>query len=397
MKTALPRRVYVKAAHRSPIGKFGGNLSHLSAPQLAGITLGAFLERAQSPKDKIDLLYLGHARQAGAGPNPARQATIYSGLSEKVPAITVNQACASGITAVIEAAKTLCLGRAQNIIAGGVESMSNTPYLLMKARWGYRMGAEKIVDGMHQDGFFCPMSERLMGATVEDFIVPEFKISRAEQDQFALTSQQKAEEAWKSGEFLEEVLPMPNKPKGEAGLNHDEHRRADATIDQLQKLSPVFNPKNGTITAGNSSGITDGAAFLHLTTEAAHSDLAELLDWEITALDPKHMGLGPIQATKNLLERNALKVSDIDYFELNEAFAAQALACQRALAIPDDRLNVRGGAIALGHPIGCTGSRIICTLLHTLKSRGGKLGIATLCVSGGMGVAALFCAKEAKV
>jgi acetyl-CoA C-acetyltransferase len=390
MRTQLPKRVYIRAAHRSPIGKFGGALSHLNASQLAGVTLKAFLLKAQTPKEKINFVYMGQARQAGAGPNPARQATILAGLPESVPAQTVNQACASGMMAIIEATQSLTLGRAQHIIAGGVESMSNTPYYLMKARWGYRMGPDKVVDGMHQDGFFCPMSDRLMGATVEDFLVPEFLISRDEQDRFSLASQIKAEKAWTMGTFKDEVLPMPEGPKGALPISNDEHRRGDTTLDKLSKLSPVFDEKKGTITAGNSSGITDGAAFLHLTTEESRDNLSEIIDWEVVALDPRRMGLGPVESTLKLLSRNGLKVGDVASFELNEAFAGQVLACQKTLKIPENKLNPKGGAIALGHPIGCTGARITTTLVHTLKAQSGAFGIATLCVSGGMGVALLI-------
>lgn len=390
LKTSLPKSVYIQSAHRSPIGKFGGALAHLSASQLAAATLKASLQKSKTPIDEIDFVYMGHARQAGAGPNPARQATLFAGLSEKIPAITVNQACASGLTALIEGTKSIALGRAKNIISGGVESMSNTPYFLMKARWGYRMGPDKLVDGMHQDGFFCPMADRLMGATVEDFLVPEFKISREEQDQYALESQQKADRAWAQKFFASELVTMPEGPKGAAPLADDEHRRGDTSLEKLQKLPPVFNSKTGTITAGNSSGITDGAAFIQISDQKNSGTLAEILDWEITALDPKRMGLGPVDSISVLLKRNHLTTADIQAFEINEAFAAQAIACQRILKILPEKINPLGGAIAIGHPIGCTGARITTTLVHQLSGKSGALGVASLCVSGGMGVALLI-------
>jgi acetyl-CoA C-acetyltransferase len=249
------------------------------------------------------------------------------------------------------------------------------------------MGHGEISDGMRKDGFFCPMSQMLMGETVEKFLVPEFQISREEQDHFALLSQQKAARAWEQGFFSEEVLEIPSQGKF-PGLKTDEHLRAESTLESLQRLAPVFQD-DGTISAGNSSGITDGAAFLNVSTKKDSHTLAQVMDYEMIALAPTHMGLGPVQATQNLLARHGLKVSDLEVVELNEAFAAQAIACQRTLKIPESKLNPRGGAIAIGHPIGCTGTRITVTLLHQLKGKQGALGVATLCVSGGMGVSLL--------
>jgi acetyl-CoA C-acetyltransferase len=390
-RSAFPRPVFIGAATRTPIGKFGGSLKRFSAPELASLALQQALQRAPEAKAP-DGVILGHARQAGTGPNPARQATIFSGLPEQVPAMTVNLACASGLMSVITAAERIALGRAQSIWAGGVESMSNTPYLLSDARWGQRLGHAKILDGMVKDGFHCPMADMLMGETVERFIAQELGVSREEQDAFALASQKKAELAWKSGAFAAETFEIPAEGK-HPGLQEDEHRKGDATLAGLAKLAPVFDPKMGTITAGNSSGITDGAAFVHVSSERNGHTMAELLDFEVIALDPRRMGLGPITAVQNLLSRHQLEISQIEAIELNEAFAAQVIACQRALEISPAQLNPRGGAIALGHPIGATGTRILVTLLHTLQGIGraqsGALGIATLCVSGGHGVAVL--------
>lgn len=390
-KSIFPRPIYLNAAFRSPIGKFGGTLKRLTAPELAAATLKGAMSRV-SGLAPIDGVILGHARQAGAGPNPARQAVIFSGLPETVPAVTVNQACASGITAMIQAAEKIALGKAQSIWAGGVESMSNTPYFLMNTRWGERMGNSEITDGMHKDGFFCPMSQMLMGQTVETYLAGELGISRKEQDEYALRSQKRAAEAWKAGKFAAEILPIPadaKNPDKFPGLSEDEHMRSDTTLEKLAKLPAVFNAKSGTITAGNSSGITDGAAFVHVSSLQSANALAEFLDYETVALDPRRMGLGPVQAVKNLLSRHGLKVQDLEAVELNEAFAAQVLACQKELKIPEEKLNLKGGAIALGHPIGATGARITTTLLHLLKGKPGALGIATLCVSGGHGVAIL--------
>ncbi len=384
----FPQPVYLGASVRSPIGKFGGSLKRFTAPALATLTLKQCIERAGG-RAEADWVFLGHARQAGAGPNPARQATLGAGMPETVPAITVNQACASGLTAVFSGVEKILLGRAQRIFSGGVESMSNTPYYLMDARWGQRLGHGKLIDGMTQDGFFCPMSAMVMGETVERFIAAERKITRQAQDAYALLSQQRAESAWTSGAFRPEVFEIAPEGKN-AGLAEDEHRRGSTTLETLAKLSPVFDSKNGTITAGNSSGITDGSAFLCLTAEKQSFSEGEILGMETIALDPKRMGLGPVAAVRNLLGRDRLQVKDIEAFEINEAFAAQVIACQQDLEIPMDKLNAWGGSIAIGHPIGASGARVLVTLLNRLCGKPGALGVASLCVSGGQGVALLM-------
>lgn len=385
-RSVFPKPIYIGASVRTPIGKFGGSLKRFTAPELATIALKASVQK--SGLNTADFVFLGHARQAGAGPNPARQATVNSGLGEKIPAITVNQACASGLAAIINAAEKISLGKAQNIFAGGTESMSNTPYFLMNGRWGTKMGNMEITDGMRKDGFFCPMSQLLMGETVEKILVPEFQISRKEQDALALLSQKNADAAWKRGDYLRELCEMPGDAKSPA-LKEDEHRRGDSTEADLAKLSPTFD-KAGTITAGNSSGITDGAAFTLVSSLKNSASQAEILDYEVISLDPKRMGLGPVEATQNLLKRQALQTDDIEAYELNEAFAAQVIACQRTLNIPEQKVNAWGGAIALGHPIGCTGTRITVTLLNRLSGKNGALGLTTLCVSGGQGVSLLL-------
>ena len=393
LQSAFPKPIYLGASTRTPIGKFGGSLKRFAAGDLAALALKETIrrvalhdgeERAMHP----DWVFLGHARQAGARPNPARQATIFSGLSETIPAITFNQACASGLASIISAAEKIALRKATSVYAGGVESMSNTPYFLMQGRWGLRMGNTEVVDGMSQDGFFCPMANMLMGATVDQYLAKDLKISRQEQDEYALESQKRAENAWKNGYFNAETFEVLGDAKN-PGLKEDEHRRPQTTLESLMKLPPVFDSVAGTVTAGNASGITDGAAFLQVSDERMKSSELEFIDYECIALDPKKMGLGPIEATQRLLHRQGLKIQDLEAVEINEAFAAQVIACNRALQIDSQKLNVRGGSIALGHPIGATGARILVTLSNVLKGKTGALGIATLCVSGGQGVAVL--------
>ncbi len=394
MKSAFPKPIYLGASTRSPIGKFGGSLKRFSAPAIASLTLKEALGRVKKLSgdviaQKTDFVFMGHARQAGCGPNPARQATVFSGLSENIPALTLNQACASGMAAIFYAAEKIALGRAENICAGGVESMSNTPYFLMDARWGTKLGHGTVVDGMYKDGFHCPMADMVMGETVENFVAKKRGISRKDQDAWALLSQQRAAAAWASSAFKAETFEIPAEGK-KPGLNTDEHARADTSVDSLAKLPPVFDVKNGTITAGNASGIADGAAFLHVSSSRHPHAEVELVDFECVALDPSSMGLGPIPAIQNLLKRQGLGVKDVDFFEINEAFAAMILAAESDLKLERERLNVRGGAIALGHPIGASAARIVVSLTHILKTKPGSIGVAAACVSGGMGVAALL-------
>lgn len=377
------RRVFINAAYRSPIGKFGGALKKLTAAQLAAHILQKSVEK--SGLSNPDLVIMGHGRQAGAGPNTARQATIFSGLSEKIPAWTINHACASGMSAIVHGVEKLLLARAENLWVGGVESMSNTPYLLPTARWGQKLGNQKVLDAMYHDGFHCPMADMLMGETVERFIASERKISRKEQDEWALRSHQRASDAWKKNLFQDEVLPVEHKL---ATLEKDEAYREDSSLDALAKLPPVFL-ENGSLSAGNSSAIVDGASWLWISSQNKNA-IAEILDYEVTALDPKLMGLGPVQSVQNILNRNKLSIDEIAAVEINEAFAAQMLACQADLKIPAEKLNARGGAIALGHPIGATGARIVTTLAHRIKGQRDNLGIASLCISGGQGLSVLL-------
>jgi acetyl-CoA C-acetyltransferase len=376
--------VFVNAAFRSPIGKFGGALKALSAPKLAALTLKEAILKTQM--SKADAVLMGHARQAGAGPNTARQALIFAGLSESIPAWTINHACASGMSAVAQGMDKILLNKARNLWVGGVESMSNTPYLVPTARWGTKLGHQKIVDAMYQDGFHCPMADMLMGETVEKFIAQERKISRQRQDEWSHRSHSKALEAIQKGFFKDEILSIQHE---KTSLAQDEAVRADISLEGLSKLEAVFT-KDGTVSAGNSSSITDGAAWLWLSQEKTETTLCELLDYEVTALDPRKMGLGPVQSIQNLLKKNNLNVDDITRFEINEAFAAQVLACKDDLKIADDKLNLNGGAIALGHPIGATGARILVSLIHQLKNQKGAYGVASLCVSGGQGFSILL-------
>ena len=389
------KNVYIAGAVRTPIGRFGGTLASWSAADLGVAAAKESLRRAGVKPDQIDESIWGCARQAGGGPNVGRQITFRAGVPETKPAFTVNQACGSGLKAIILASQEIMLGRADAVLAGGTESMSRVPYFAEGARWGMRMGNVQLVDGMYRDGFSDPLSGLVMGETAEN-LARQYEISRAEQDEFALRSQQRAQAAIESGRFDDEVTPLDIEGrKGEkTSFNRDEHYRAGTTLHDLAKLPPVFS-KDGTVTAGNSSGITDGAAALVVLSEDAikssgATPQARIVDYEITGVAPEIMGIGPVPAVRALLARQQLTIEQIDLIELNEAFAAQVIACDRELHFPAERLNANGGAIALGHPIGCTGVRITTTLLYEMQKREAKLGLATLCVSGGMGLALLL-------
>jgi acetyl-CoA C-acetyltransferase len=389
------RDVVVTHALRTPIGKFLGAFTELSAADLGASVVRDLLGRARLDPARVDELVFGNARQAGGGPNVARQVSVRAGIPESVPAWTVNMACGSGLKSIVLAADAIRLGRADVVVAGGAESMSGLPFLLPRMRTGYRLGHAPVVDAMYKDGFACPLSDMLMGETAEK-LARDLGITRDEQDAFALESQRKAAAAIAAKRYDAELSPVtvPGK-KGDVVVSADEHVRPDATLESMRKLPPVFDAKTGTVSAGNSSGITDGAAAALVMAAETASELGLApLAWVGEAaqvgVDPRIMGIGPVPAVRLLEEQNSLGVSDYDLIELNEAFAAQVLACDRELRLPGERLNVNGGAIALGHPIGCTGARIVATLLHELSRRGGTNALATLCISGGMGLAVAF-------
>jgi len=383
--------VYILSAVRTPIGKFGGSLASCTAVDMGEVAARAAMERAAVRPDQIEETIFGNARQAGGGPNPARQISIRSGVPQEVPAFTVNKACASGMKAIALAYQSILMSDSSCILAGGTESMSRLPYYLDGARWGYRLGHQELVDGMYRDGFFCPLAQMVMGETAE-VLAEQYKISREEQDEFALASQTRAARAISAGRFDMEIVPVTIQgKKGPSIFSRDEHPFADASIEKLAKLPPVFS-QTGTITAGNSSGITDGAAAMVIASEYFVKQnnlkpLARIAGMSSAGVDPRTMGIGPVPALQKLEDKHNLRLHDFGLVELNEAFAAQVLACNRVLNLNRDRLNVNGGAIALGHPIGCTGTRITVTLLHEMLKRNTKRGVATLCVSGGMGMA----------
>jgi len=388
------RPVFVLSAVRTPIGRFGGSLASMSAADLGEVVAKAAVERSGLPPAAMDETIFGHSRQAGGGPNTARQVSHRAGIPDSVPAYTVNKACASSLKALTLGALSIAAGENEAVLVGGTECMSATPYLLPRARFGYRMGHSEIVDAMYRDGFLCPLCGQLMGETAEN-LVREYGILRVEQDAYAAESQRRASEAISSGRFADEIAPVTvTGRKGESVVEKDEHPRRDTTAEALAKLPPVFDPESGTVHAGNSSGITDGAAALVLASEeetkgAGVEPLARVVAWTSAGVEPERMGIGPVPALRALLAKQKLTLPDVDLIELNEAFAAQVIACARELPLDMSRVNVNGGAIALGHPIGATGARITTTLLHEMKKRSAKRGIATLCVSGGMGMAVL--------
>src|SRR5213082_4327167 len=385
------REVFILSAVRTPIGKFGGALASQTAADMGVVAVKAALERAGVAAEQVQETIFGNARQAGGGPNVARQISIRSGVPKEVPAYTVNMSCASGMRSMALGFEQIAQGILDCVLAGGTESMSRLPYYLDGARWGLRLGHQELVDGMYRDGFFCPMANMVMGETAE-VLAEQYKISREEQDEFALRSQQRAQAALEACRFQNEIAPVVIEgKKGATTFAKDEHPFLGATLEKMAKLQPVFS-KTGTITAGNSSGITDGAAAMVLASEdLVKKDhlkpLARILAVSSAGVDPRIMGIGPVPALGKLEQKHQLRLADFDLIELNEAFAAQVLACNRELHFDHSKLNVNGGAIALGHPIGCSGTRITVTLLHEMLKRKAGRGVATLCVSGGMGMA----------
>ena len=389
----FPTDVVIVSAARTPIGKYGGSFRDVHPAELGAVAARAAVERAGLQPHDVDEVLIGHGRQAGSGPNPARQVGHRTSIPHTAPAYTINKACASGLQAIVSGAQSIMFGESEVVLAGGIESMSRMPYLIdaIDARWGHRMGNFTLVDAMYRDGFQCPLSNLIMGETAE-VLARQYGISRAESDCFALESQRKAAAAIAAGHFAREIAAVT---VGNAVIDRDEHPRGDTTIESLRKLPPVFGDvdgRRGIITAGSSSGITDGGAAIVLTSaDVARArglrPRARILGWASAGVDPRIMGIGPVPAIQKLREQTGLALDDFDLVELNEAFAAQVLAVLKDAPISSDRLNVNGGAIALGHPIGCTGTRIVVTLLHELERRGARKGLATLCVSGGMGMA----------
>ena len=402
------REVVILGAARTPIGRYGGAFKDIHPAELGAVAARAAMERAGVPVDEIDEVIMGHGRQAGSGPNSARQVAHRAGIPVRAPAQTINKACASGMQAIAAAAQSILLGESDCVLAGGIESMSRMPYLIdsVDARWGHRMGNFQLVDAMYRDGFQDPLSGLIMGETAE-VLARQYGITREQSDQFALESQQKTEAAQKAGYFKREIAPVtvsgPDGGRRTATavpgtaviVDTDEHPRHGSTLEALARLPLSFakvEGHEGIITAGSSSGITDGGAALVIASDKWAADrgldpLARITGWASAGVDPRLMGIGPVPAIQKLHERSGLDMSCFDLVEINEAFAAQVLAVLKDVDIPRDKLNVNGGAIALGHPIGCTGARIVVTLLYEMTRRDVAGGLATLCVSGGMGMA----------
>jgi acetyl-CoA C-acetyltransferase len=382
----------ILSACRTPIGSFGGALKALSASDLGAIVIREAIARAGVNPAEIGDVIIGCVLQAGAGMNVARQAAIKAGVPVEVPAETVNRVCGSGLQAVVHAVEAVKAGYVDLIVAGGTESMSNAPYLLNGARWGHRMGDGQAIDSMLQEGLTCAIEGCHMGITAEE-IVKRFEVSRADQDTFAAESQRRAEVAVNSGVFDREIVAVevPGRKGATERVTRDEYPRPGTTVEKLAALKPAF-AKDGSVTAGNSSGINDGAAALVIATEKkaqaiGRKPLARILSYCTTGVAPRIMGMGPVEAMRKAVERAGLKLDQLDLIELNEAFASQSIAVVRELGLDPSRVNVHGGALALGHPIGASGARILTTLVHSLQARGGGRGAASLCIGGGMGTA----------
>ena len=382
----------IVAGVRTAIGTYGGGLADIPAAQLGAVCIRAALDRADLKPNQVNEVIMGNVLQAGQGMNPARQASINAGLPVQVPATTINKVCGSGLKSVMLAAQSIKLGEADIIVAGGMESMSRAPYVLEKARFGYRMGDSQLIDEMIRDGLWDAFENCHMGVTAEN-VCADYHLTREELDQFALESQQRAVHAIESGTFRDEIVPVevPGK-KGPTIFDRDQQPRAETTAEALAKLRPAFKPQGGMVTAGNSSGLNDGAAAVIVTSrqkaeQLGLKPLASIRSYASAGVEPRVMGMGPVPSTRFALEKAGLKLSDIDLVEANEAFAAQSVAVGKELGFDRARLNVNGGAIALGHPIGASGTRILVTLLYEMQRRQSHYGLATLCIGGGQGVA----------
>jgi len=384
--------VVIASAARTPVGTFGGSLAEVPAVKLGAVAIAEALRRAAVQPDQVDEVVMGMVLSAGVGQGPARQAAIAAGIPVEAPATTVNKVCGSSLKAVVLAAQAVALGDAEIVVAGGMESMSGAPYLLPKARFGYRLGHDALVDSMIQEGLWCAFEDHHMGMWAEN-IATEYEVSRQDQDAFAAASHQKAARAWKTGAFPEEVVPVevPQRKGPPVVVEKDEHLRPDTTVEKLAALRPAFKP-DGTVTAGNASGINDGAAALVVVSRRRAEalgvqPLASIRSYASAGVEPRITGMGPVPAVRKALAKAGLGLNDIDLIEANEAFASQSLAVGRELNWDWQRVNVNGGAIALGHPIGASGARILTTLLYEMKRRQARRGLATLCIGGGQGIA----------
>jgi acetyl-CoA C-acetyltransferase len=383
--------IVIVGAARTAIGKFGGTLAKMPAADLGALVIRNVLLRAGVKPDQVSEVIMGQVLAAGVGQNPARQASIKAGLSHTVPAMTINKVCGSGLKAAMLGAQSIANGDSDIVVAGGQESMSLSPHVLMGSRDGFRMGDAKMVDSMIIDGLWDVFNQYHMGVTAEN-VAKEYAVTREEQDEFAVASQNKAEAAMKAGRFKDEIVPVEiASRKGPVIFSDDEYPRMGTTLDAMKSLKPAFD-KNGTVTAGNASGLNDGAAAVVLTSlkkakELGLKPIARIKAFASAGVDPKYMGMGPVPAAKRCLSRAGWEPKDLDLMEINEAFAAQAIAVNRQVGWDTKKVNVNGGAIALGHPIGASGCRILVTLLHEMQKRDAKKGLASLCIGGGMGVA----------
>jgi acetyl-CoA C-acetyltransferase len=388
----MTRDAVIVGAVRTPIGKFNGSLTPLSAPELGSLVIQETIRRAGIDAGAVEEVIMGNALQAGLGQNPARQAAMRACVPETVPSMTVNKVCGSGLKAVMLAAQSIRAGDGDLLVAGGMESMTNAPYLLQEARAGYRMGHQKVVDSMIHDGLWCALCDVHMGITAEN-IAERYHITREAQDAFSAASQQKAAVAIAAARFKNEILPVsiPQRKGDPKIFDTDEFPRPDTTLEALAKLNPAFKLE-GTVTAGNASGINDGAAAVTVVSadradELRLEPMARIVSYAAVGIDPAVMGIGPISATRKALEQAGLAEADLDVVEINEAFASQAVFVMQELGLDEDKVNVNGGAIALGHPIGASGARILVTLLYEMEKRGSRYGLAALCIGGGEGVA----------
>lgn len=388
------QEVVIVSAVRTAIGSFQGSLKDVPAVQLGATVIKEALNRAGVSPEQVDEVIMGNVLQAGLGQNPARQAAIHAGLPKEVPSLTINKVCGSGLKTVHLAAQSIAVGEADIVVAGGFENMSQAPYLLKNARTGYKMGDQKVVDQMINDGLWCAFNDYHMGVTAEN-LVEQYNITRQEQDEFSARSQARAAAAIEAGKFQDEIVPVeiPQRRGEPIIFAQDEYVKANTTVDTLAKLRPAFK-KDGSVTAGNASGINDGAAALVIMSKAKADELgikplATIVANSAVGVDPAIMGIGPASAVRKAIEKADIALDDIDLIEANEAFAAQSIAVDRELSFNHDKLNVNGGAIALGHPIGASGARILVSLLHEMQKRDAKTGLATLCIGGGQGVATI--------